>query len=223
MRSKHKFIPTQVVPMEERALLSGFRFPVVLGPVVTLGKHGAFVLTSDVYASVHTDVNNDINSFINSVSKAYTKYLNIPSPDFTTFATVVGIGTLGTGPGGGYASGSLLAILDSKLAKQEFRLPFGAGFDDVTGGVGLSVKTAATSKNPASVNLGNESVAELMEDAITTATTEQEALAAMNTVRLETLQVSPTATVPVVGIIPSYIEFFGPGNERLFGLSNSNN
>jgi hypothetical protein len=218
MKSKHKFTPGQVVPMEERALLSGFRFPVVLGPVTTLGLHGKFVLTSQVYANVQNQVNKDIIAFIKSVSNAFTKFVNIASPNLTTFDNVVGIGTLGMGPNGGYASGTLLARLDSQLAQQEFHLPYGAGFNNVTGGVSLSVLTAPTSTNPASVNLGHKSVAKLMQDAITSATTAQGALAAMNTVRAETLAIPAHGGV---GILPGYVKAFGPGGSLLFGLRNS--
>lgn len=50
MKSKHKFVPSQVVPMEDRALLSSF--PPGIGPVTTLGFSGALVLTSQTYGSV---------------------------------------------------------------------------------------------------------------------------------------------------------------------------
>jgi len=215
MKSKHKFTPGQVVPMEERALLSSFKFPAVMGPVTTLGLHGKFVLTSRVYANVQNQVNKDINSFIKTVIKIYSN----PS-----FSTIVGIGTLGTGPNGGYASGTLLAKLDSQLAHQEFSLPYGAGYANVTGGVGLSVATAATTTNPASVH---NSVAELMEDAITGTAllssptmTAQGALAAMNTVRAETLAIYASHGGP--GLLPDYVEAFGPAGSHLFGLRNSN-
>ena len=48
MKSMHKFTPDQVVPMEERALLSA-AFPHRLGPVTKLNFRGAFVLTSRAY------------------------------------------------------------------------------------------------------------------------------------------------------------------------------
>ena len=213
MKPKHKFIPDQVVPMEERALLSGFhfRFPAILGPVTTLNLHGKFVLTSRAYANVQSQVNKDINSFIKTVNRVF----NNPN-----MATIIGLGTLGNGSSGGYASGSLLAKLDSQLAAQEFHLPYGAGLNGVTGGIGLSVKTAATSSNPVSVNLGDESVAQLMEDAINGAADAPTAVAAMETVRAETLAILPSNGGP--GLLPGYVETFGPQGAQLFGLKNTN-
>ena len=192
-----------------------------MGPVTTLNLQGKYVLTSRVYANVQAAVNSDISSFIRSVSNAYNKYLNNANPNFTKFDAVVGIDTGGTGPNGGYASGTLLAKLDSQLAQQEFRLPYGAGFGSVTGGVGLSIKTAATTTNPASAAVDYESVAQLMEDGLSSATTPQEALTAMNTVRTTDTLAIYTQFGP--GILPGYVEAFGPGGgvARNFGLRNS--
>jgi hypothetical protein len=49
MKSKHKFTPDQVVPMEERALLS--HFPAALGPVTTLHLKGAVTVQSPPWPS----------------------------------------------------------------------------------------------------------------------------------------------------------------------------
>jgi muramoyltetrapeptide carboxypeptidase LdcA involved in peptidoglycan recycling len=200
--------------MEERALLSTWHFPAVLGPVTRLNYAGKYVLTSRVYANVQAAVNTDINSFIKTVSKVW----NNPN-----FGTIVGIGTLGTTPIGGYAPGSLLAKLDGQLAAQEYKIPFGGSDASVTGGLGLSVKTALTTTNPASANLNNESVAELLEDAINNSTDLSSAVSGMQTVRAETLAILANNGGP--GLLPSYVETFGPGGHTagttVFGLKNS--
>jgi len=213
MKSKHKFTPGQVVPMEDRALLSGFKFPWAMGPVTTLGLKGAYVLTSRTYGDVQNTVDKAIQAFQRDAIRA----LNVGDP-----SNRIGVGTLGMGPGGGYAAGSLLAKLDSIMVRAEARLPFGRGLSGFTGGVGLSTRTAFASANPASIALGNLSVAELMDNAISfPVTTAQQD---MEGVRQDTLNIvgknAPLATT-VPGILPSYVSFFGPGVSSFFGLKNS--
>ena len=69
MKSKHKFVPSQVVPMEERALLS--TFSPVLGPVTTLGLSGNRVLTATTYNAVSHAATTAIQAFENSVITAF--------------------------------------------------------------------------------------------------------------------------------------------------------
>jgi|GEM_PF-3035886 len=222
MKTKHKFTPGQVVPMEERALLNGgggWHFPAVVGPVTTLGLKGAFVLTSRTYQNLQATVNTAIVNFEKSVIKAYNKDGGLT----TAFYTAVGTATYGTGVNGwSYATGSLLAKLDSAMGAAEFKLPYGGGrggANNPTGGSGLSDKTYQTTANPVSANVGG-SVAELMDTTIGTATTEQTLDNGMETVRSETLAFSIT-TDGSIGILPGYVEAFGPAGARIFGLKNT--
>ncbi|MGA2703780.1 MAG: hypothetical protein ABSH35_22115 [Isosphaeraceae bacterium] len=228
MKSKHKFTPGQVVPMEERALLSGFGFPGVVGPVTTLGLRGAFVLTSQTYQNLQTTVNTAIGNFEKTVYNLY----NQDGGETAAFNTAVGINTLGTGVNvWSYATGSLLASLDAQMGAAEFRLPWGGGLGakNPTGGSGLSNKTDLTTTNPSTLSLqaanptgAGGSVAELMEYAIESpsVTSASTLLTAMNTVRTETLSFSVTAD-GYIGILPEYVAYFGPGDLRFFGLRNT--
>ena len=222
MKTKHTFTPGQVVPMEERALLSGFHFPAVVGPVSTLGLRGAFVLTSRTYQNLQATVNTAILNFEKSVIRAYNR-----DGGFTdAFNTAVGAGTYGTGVNGwSYAGGSLLARLDSVMGAAEFKLPYGGGMGatNPTGGAGLSDKTALTTLNPVTGNLGGESVANLMDVAVNSASSAQTLSSGMETVRSETLAFNVTAadSPTTIGILPGYVQAFGPAGGRIFGLKNT--
>jgi len=103
-------------------------------------------------------------------------------------------------------------------------LPYGGGggwggANNPTGGSGLSDKTYQTTANPVSANVGG-SVAELMDTTIGNATTEQTLYNGMETVRSETLAFSIT-TDGSIGILPGYVEAFGPAGARIFGLKNT--
>jgi len=260
MKSKHKFVPSQVVPMEERALLS--TFPAGIGPVTTLGLHGNRVLTATTYNAVYHAVTNDILAFRNSVIAAFnadgggTAAFNVVAFDAT-----VGIGTLGgpTSPNfWSYGSGTLLARLDAQLGALEFKLPFGGGLGiNPTGGSGLSDKTALTTLNPQSRGLwtffnglglppitakgvvltNGVSVAEDMDITLTVETVTTTTAAAlssdMNAVLTQAVSTSPTDAPTLVlvpgpvatglmtsGILPGYVEAFGPAGSRFFGLKN---
>jgi hypothetical protein len=219
MKTKHKFVPGQVVPMEERALLSGFHFPF---PTKPNPFHGNLVLTSRAYQNLQTQVNRAIVTFESQVTRLFNR-----EGGFTdTFFAKVGVGTLGEGPAPlSFASGTLLARLDATLGHLEFKLPFGGGegVNNRTGGSGLSNKTALTSLNPAEVALGG-SPAELMETAIGFATTSGELTSGMETVRTDTLAFSITTGSTNEGILPSYVHAFGgPGAtvSEEFGIRNT--
>ena len=224
MKSKHKFVPSQVVPMEERALLS--TFPVGLGPVTTLGLHGNRVLTATTYNAVSHAATIDILAFRNSVIAAFnadgggTAAFNVVAFDAT-----VGIGTLGgpTSPNfWSYGSGTLLARLDAQMGALELKLPFGGGLGiNPTGGSGLSDKTALTTLNPQSLGLatffgppisvsggalpGGVSVAEDMDITLTvetgTATTAAALSSDMNAVLTQAVSTSPT-DAPTLVLVP---------------------
>jgi len=255
MKSKHKFVPSQVVPMEERALLSSV-FPTGIGPVTTLGLHGNRVLTATTYNAVYHAVTNDILVFENGVITAFDKD-NVAGVPTAAFFTTVGIGTLGTGPNSwSYGSGTLLAGLDAQMGAIEFHLPWGGGLGiNPTGGSGLSNKTALTTLNPQSLGLrtyfnllllapteangvvlpGGVSVAENMEltlgidaglnVAAAIPTTAAVLTSDMNAVLTQTVSTHPTGP-PVetgsvtLGILPGYVQAFGPDGARLFGLKN---
>jgi len=155
MKSKHKFVPSQVVPMEERALLS--TFPVGLGPVTTLGLSGNRVLTATTYNAVVHAATIDIRAFENSVITVFNNTTVGGVTNVAAFDAAVGIGTLGgtTSPNFySYGSGTLLARLDAQMGALEFKLPWGGGLGiNPTGGSGLSNKTALTTKNPQSLGL----------------------------------------------------------------------
>ena len=205
MKSKHKFVPSQVVPMEECALLS--HFPAGLGPVTTLNHRGAFVLTSRTYNNLQSQINTATLNFERSVVRLFNQQGGFTS----AFDTAVGNFTLGTGPNSwSYAQGTLLAKLDATMGSLEFR-PGGRAFTPSIGsggGLGLSNRTNLTTLNPGELvdpNTGfTDSVAELMETAITTEETNPAATAStllnsMNQVRGQAL-----------GIVPAYIVAFGP-------------
>ena len=75
MKSKHKFVPSQVVPMEERALLSHFSPGI---PVNTLGYKGAFVLTSTTYNKLQSQINTAILTFEHSVMRHFNRQADSP-------------------------------------------------------------------------------------------------------------------------------------------------
>jgi hypothetical protein len=220
MKSKHKFVPSQVVPMEERALLS--TFPAGVGPVTTLGLSGNRVLTATTYNAVSHAVTNDILAFRNSVINTFNLD-NVNGVPTAAFFTTVGIGSLGgtTSPNAlSYGSGTLLARLDAQLGALEFHLPWGGGLgiNNPTGGSGLSNKTAFTTKNPQSLGLhtffnrlgitptlaGGVSVAEDMEltlenfdvgtPAAPFATTAAALFGDMNAVLTQAVSTSPTGS-----------------------------
>jgi len=132
------------------------------------------------------------------------------------FDRTLGIGTLGTGPAPlSYASGSLLAKLDTAMGRLEYRAPYGGGSaSSPTGGVGLSNKTNLTTRNPGEpvdpVAHIPDSVAELMETEITLATNASTLRSNMNQGR-----------AAAEHILPAYVEAFGPRGARDFGLQNT--
>jgi len=212
MKSKHKFTPDQVVPMEERALLS--HFPAALGPVTTLHLKGAFVLTSRTYFNLQSQINTVVANFEHSVISLFNQQGGF------TAAFDSAVGTFP--PNGTPNPGTLLAKLDATMGSLEFRVPWGGGSPgSPTGGLGLSNKTVnvTLTSNPGVLvdpNTGlNDSVAEAMETAIeiqetSTAPTAAALLASMNVVRGE-----------AQGIVPAYVVAFGPQGARDFGLRNS--
>jgi hypothetical protein len=178
MKSKHKFTPDQVVPMEERALLSSLR--------------ASLILTTTRLSKVESQVNTAIVNFEKAVLRAFNK-----DSGFTdAFNAAVGVTTLGMGPPPlSYASGSLLANLDRTMGSLEFQVPFGAGSNPTTGGIGLSNKTNLTTFNPAEpvdpVTGATDSVAELMETEITSATDATTLKSNMNQGRAAALTILP--------------------------------
>ncbi|WP_165070993.1 hypothetical protein [Paludisphaera rhizosphaerae] len=218
--NKHRFVPEGVAPMEDRVVLNGggFKFPAVAGGANSLGMHGAFVLTSKTYAEVQAAVNTAIVNFTRNALALYDK-----EGGFTdAFNSKVGVGTLGSGSASYlYASGTALAHIDARMAALEARLPYGRGLgtNNPTGGAGLSNFTAQTSTNPALTDDGGQSVAELLETAITTATTRSELAANLASVRTEVLSWGNNGNT--VGILPEYVVAFGPAGSKDFGTMNS--
>ena len=235
MKSKHKFVPSQVVPMEERALLSSVELSLTIYKDVLLATTKAIQVFE---ANVITTFNKD----------------NVAGVPTAAFFTTVGIGTLGTGPNfWSYGSGTLLAGLDTKMGAIEFHLPWGGGEGkNPTGGLGLSDKTALTTRNPQSQGLWNYynfvgtppteangiiltngvSVAENMEltleedagiPASPLMTTAAAVTSDMNAVLTQTVSTHPTGA-PVFfgfttnGVIPGYVDAFGPTGEKLFKI-----
>lgn len=211
---KHQFVPDHLAPMEERALLSGFRFATFMGGANTLGLKGAFVLTSRTYDNVQRSVDSAINGFARNVLTLFDR-----EGGFTDrFDAKIGVGTYGQGAQSYlYQRGTGLATLDARMAALEVKLPFGRGMGagNPTGGVGLSNRTALTSENPA---LDGLSVAGLMEEAILSATTRSELVSNLNAVRAQVLAQGANGSI---GILPSYVAAFGPSGERDFGTRNS--
>ena len=210
MKTKHKFTPDQVVPMEERALLS--HFPVGLGPVTPLHYKGPFVLTATTFNNLQSAINTDVAN----VEKSVIKLLNKQGGYTTAFDTAVGDGTFGTGPNSwSYAQGTLLARLDAQMGSLEFKLPGGHGSTPSIGGgggSGLSNLTQLTSENPASLSLG-ASVAELMDDTISA----DEAAGASAATLLSDMN---AARAEALTIAPGYVDAFGPPGQGQFGTRN---
>lgn len=220
---KHQFAPGHVVSLEDRALLSGgFKFPTDLGGNDTLGFRGALVLTSRKYEDIQSQLNTAIQNFNRMVVNLYDR-----EGGFTqAFDDKVGVGSYGTGgKDWAYGRGTLLAHLDAKIASLESMLPYGAGrgANNPTGGAGLSNRTALTSTNPALADDGDQSVAQLLEAAVTNSTTKQELESNLEQVRIQTLALgrSTTSTSTPTGLLPSYIAAFGPAGSHDFGLRNS--
>lgn len=218
--SKHRFVPEGVAPMEDRVVLNGggFQFPAVVGGGNSLGMHGAFVLTSKTYAEIQTAVNTAILNFTRNALALYDK-----EGGFThAFDSKVGVGTLGSGSASHlYAPGTALAQIDARMAALEARLPYGRGLgtSNPTGGAGLSNFTAQTSTNPALKDDGGQSVAELLETAITTATSRSELATNLQNVRVQVLGWGGHGNA--VGILPEYVAAFGPAGTKDFGTMNS--
>ena len=219
MKTKHKFTPDQVVPMEERALLS--HFPVGLGPVTTLHYKGAFVLTSGTFNKLQSQINTAILNFEQSVIRLF----NHQGGFTAAFDSAVGDGTLGIVPPSpnnwSYAPGTLLAKLDKAMGSLEFKVPGGAAFTPSIGGgggVGLTNRTNLSTLNPGEpvdpVSGFTDSVAELLETAITT----QEASTSPTAITLRTSM--DLARMAALGIVPSYIVAYGPQGAGEFGLKN---
>lgn len=217
---KHQFAPSPVASLEDRALMSGFRFHQPLGGGNSLGFRGALVLTRRTYNNVMNQINSTISSFNRNVLNLYNRQQGFTD----AFYTKIGVGTYGTGGNPwSYARGTALADVDAKIASLEFKLPYGGGLgaNNPTGGTGLSNRTALTSLNPGSgsASVGNLSVAELLENAIYNATTKQELQGNLEQVRIQTLAMNNSSTG--TGILPSYVAAFGPAGSRYFGLRNS--
>jgi hypothetical protein len=211
---KHHFTPDGVVPMEERALLSGFSFP---GGANTLGMKGAFVLTSRTYGQIQAGVDSAIQSFTRNTLTMFDR-----QGGFTNaFYAKIGVGTYGQGAADYlYGRGTALANVDARMRAIESRLPFGGGrgMHNPTGGSGLSNLTALTSVNPGlGGSVGNMSVAELLDNAVAVSSTRQELSYNLNTVRTQVLAWHGAQ----MGVLPSYVAAFGPGGARYFGTRNT--
>lgn len=219
---KHQFVPEGVAPMEDRVVLNsgGFGFPAIAGGSNSLGMRGAFVLTSRTYSEVQAAVNTAILNFTRTTLALYDK-----QGGFTdAFDAKIGVGTLGQGSQSYlYARNTSLARIDSQMAALEIRLPYGRGLGahNPTGGAGLSNFTAQTSANPAldPDHDGGMSIAELLENAITSATTRSELASNLEAVRTTALSWGNNGDS--VGILPEYVVAFGPAGARDFGTRNT--
>jgi len=245
---KHHFVPDHVSSLEDRALLSGFTFPTSWDGNSTLGLKGALVLTSQTYA----DVQGQINHLLQTFTKNAIQFYNEQGGSTEAFDARIGVGTYGTGgTDWAYGKGTALARLDALVGSLEDKLPYGGGqgTDNPTGGAGLSDRTALTTKNPASSTdaVGNLSVAQLVEKAITDATDAKGLRTNLENVRAQVLAIHGSSTSGTgstsdsdagssndagsssdastddapVGILPAYIAAFGPSGSKDFGLKNS--
>jgi hypothetical protein len=217
MKSKHKFTPDQVVPMEERALLSGF--PTALHPVTKLNFRGAFVLTSNTYNKLQSQINTVTLNFEKSVVKAFDRFAGFTA----AFDSYIGDSFSATP----YAPGTLLAIYDAKLAPLEFKVPWGGNSPgSPTGGLGLTNRTNLTTTNPA------EPASPSGANPVTGGSTDSPAELMDETIILEEASTSPSLTAlvtsmnaarkEILGIVPGYVRAFGPPGLRYFGTANSN-
>ncbi|MGA2703781.1 MAG: hypothetical protein ABSH35_22120 [Isosphaeraceae bacterium] len=245
MKTKHKFTPGQVVPLEERALLSGFRFPAVVGSVHILpGQRGALVLTSLAYANVQATANTAIVSFEKAViTEAKKDGWGTVNFNAVAFDTRVGTDLNGGGGAGAniggagspnfwsYPSRTLLAALDAKMGALEYKLPFGGGNNGAanpTLGAGLSNKTVIVTGSLNNSSFAVGSVAIAMDTQInnaaggTLATLSQD----LELGRGEALAFHITnAASPLnggAGILPNYVIQFGSGSATpVFSLKNT--
>lgn len=208
MRKKHQFVPGQVSAMEDRALMSGMRpLAAMYHGSSTLGYSGSLVLTTRAYNDAQNTVNVAIQQFTRATLNLFQKQ------GFSdTFYSRLGVGTYGTGPNDwSYGRGTALAGVDARVGSAEFRLPYGGGLgaNNPTGGVGLSNRTALTSRNPGLDGTDGLSVAESLENAIMDATNGQELRANLEQVRVQTLAMG--------GTLRSYVSHFGPRGTGYFG------
>lgn len=218
-RKSRAFTPGLVDALEGRVVLSGFKFPVAIGPAVALGYSGKFVLTSNTYEQVQRTLDKSLKAFQNDFARAFRRAGGFGDALDAALGTTVG-GLAGLGPGQ-YTRG-MLGKIDRIMAQAEGRLPFGRGLAGVTGGVGLSTFTAATS----TANETGLSVAELLDSALNSGGglfTYAEARQAIESVRQTTLNIVGRAPLAaqVPGILPNYVAIFGPAGNGAFGLRNS--
>ncbi len=209
-RKSRSFTPAPVDSLEDRVVQSGFKFPVMLGPVQTLGYRGNFVLTSRTYEQVQREVDRAIKAFANQFGRAYVA--NGGVLDANTDRVL------------GNATSGLLGQVDRIMARVEARLPFGRGYAGNTGGVGLSTYTSATSLS----NPSGFSVAEMLDQGLnsgsSTATSLADVRNTIEWVRQETLNIAGRGTmggVATPGILPAYVTSYGPGGAGYFGLRNT--
>lgn len=219
-RRKRAFTPELCGPLEERVVMSGFKFPPAMGPVQTLGLSGNKVLTNRTYEQVQHQIDRTIKAFRNEFARAFQRAQGFGDKLDRALGTEVG-GLAGSGPG---VYRGMLAKLDRIMAKVEARLPYGLGLRGNTGGVGLSTRTIATSLS----NVTGFSVAEHLDNALNSGsglTTWKEAAVEIERVRQMTLNIVGRAPLAVEvgavpGILPSYVIDHGPAGSGEFGLRN---
>jgi hypothetical protein len=223
MKKRRQFTPEFVDSLEERALLS--RFPIALGPVTTLNFRGNFVLTSRTFEQVQNTINKAFRAFDADFTRAFQRVGGFGPQLDARLGTVAG-GLVGEGPG---QYGGLLGQIDRIMRRAENRLPFGRGLTGNTGGAGLSTFTAATSFANQSgfavaehldidLNSGNGLVATSPTPNLNSARN------AIETVRQATLSIVGVPDFQKPGLLPFYIQLFGPqglSGARVFGLKNT--
>ncbi len=218
-RRTREFQPA-VSSLESRVVLSSFKFPAAVGPAVTLNYSGNEVLTSRTYEKVMHSIDRTLKAFANEYARAFQR----TGGDFNKLDVL--LGSVNATGASGYSKG-LLGKIDRIMMKAESMIPYGMGrHPSVTGGVGLSERTALTS----TTNDYGQSVASLLDDAVSSSgglTSVRDVRAAIEQIRREVLAQSargnPFHTNPngePQGILASYISAFGPGGARAFGLRN---
>ena len=184
-----------------------------------LNFRGAFVLTSNTYNKLQSQINTVTLNFETSVVKAFDRFGGFTA----AFDSYIGNSNSLTP----YAQGTLLAIYDAKLAPLEFRVPWGGNSPgSPTGGLGLTIRTNLTTKNPA------EPASPIGVNPVTGGPTDSPAQLMDETIILEEATPTPTigalvtsmnaARAEILGIVPGYVKFFGPPGQKDFGTANSN-
>ncbi|MFM1800690.1 MAG: hypothetical protein RJA81_42 [Planctomycetota bacterium] len=231
-RIKAHFIPGQelagqVAKLESRVVLNAtFQFPDYLVGQIP-GQSGNLVMTNRAYERAQRMVDRAIKDFAGSMARLQRRF----GPDYLYNEHVQAI--IGMNGFGEYSHNTLLGRLNRRMEQADTLFAYGKGLsvDPVVGtelGAGLSVMSANTGANinPAiyDPNIGGEtgtSVAELLESGlfnIIDGYSDYSVHQTIEVIRVNTLQFREGDYG--VGLLPTYLESYGPVGSGSFSLIN---